>query len=125
MTSDQSRAAYVEVVKAAATLSVDDVRSCIESLEVAQTDHPSQGLRLVRLSIIPYVPTSMLLSFLNTTADVILASSDVDRAALTQVVFKIIVEELGDEGKVMGMQWWLDWRGRFVTAPAREARSSL
>lgn len=67
----------------------------------------------------------MLLSFLNTTAEVILASSDVDRAALTQVAFKIIVEELGDEGKVMGMQWWLDWRGRFLTAPAREAKSSL
>jgi hypothetical protein len=112
LTADQTRAAYAEVMKTAASLSDAHAQKCILALDAAAGAQPSQTLNLTRLAMIPHVPVAFLGVFLEEMADIIVGSSDPDRAALSIVAFKVIQEELGDEGKEIGMKWWFDWRDR-------------
>jgi hypothetical protein len=58
-------------------------------------------------------------------ADIIVDSSDPDRAALSIVAFKVIQEELGDEGKEIGMKWWFDWRDRLQGPRSIQTKAKL
>lgn len=36
-----------------------------------------------------------------------------ERLELAASAFRMVVQELSDEGRLDGMSWWGDWRGKF------------
>lgn len=81
-----------------------------------------QYLRLNFIGCLPYVPASALSSILHDTVKPMLLSLPVasaDRSELCQALYDVIGGGLGDQAKIVGYGFWLDWRDRLVGERAK------
>ena len=63
----------------------------------------------------PFIPHSALPAYLD---DLVRRITELDtnlpqRQELSALAFKVVVEDLPDVSKRLGIEWWLEWRDRF------------
>lgn len=86
-------------------------------------------LQSIRVSITPYILNQDLPAYLADLAQTIVVTdaNTSQRLELAALAFKTVVEDLPDEAKTLGIEWWLEWRDRFEgrTEAASALRSRL
>ena len=85
---------------------------------------------LARISIAQYVPTTKLRPYLDRLADDIVNTPAGDeRLELAANAFGMVVRELGDQQKRIGIDWWLERKaqieGRDRSMPTHPIRAKL
>lgn len=75
---------------------------------------PSLASRQVAIRLAPYIPTSDLPAYLDNIATVIQEASkgSEDRLILMEEAFKMVTQDLRDEHRGLGMEWWLHWKDK-------------
>ncbi|KAK4684211.1 hypothetical protein P7C73_g5984, partial [Tremellales sp. Uapishka_1] len=123
ISADQLRSAYLQTTQAASRLSPSALQSCLHRVDSSKlTPEIEQTRRLLKISLIPYIPITDLETYLGHLATSILDTPQASppRQEILALAFKTILEELGDEGKDIGMRWWLEWKDTFQrSVPAR------
>ncbi|CED82879.1 hypothetical protein [Phaffia rhodozyma] len=90
----------------------------------ASLSEDDQMLPLVYLSLLPTIPFPLLTKFLAQAEDIIFSRTlpqTSRREEMVEVVWNGISDGLGDEGKEIGVAWWLEMRER-LKREARRAR---
>ena len=68
---------------------------------------------LAKIAMAQYIPLDKLKSYLDKLADDIAETSAGDeRLELAASAFSMVVRELGDQQKRIGIDWWLDRKGQ-------------
>jgi hypothetical protein len=85
---------------------------------------------LARISTVQYVPTTKLRPFLDRLADDIADTPAGDeRLELAANAFGMVVRELGDQQKRIGIDWWLERKaqieGKDRSMPTHPIRAKL
>ena len=67
------------------------------------------------MAVAPSISGRDLRDYLNTLATCIMETdeSSPQRLELAALAFKTVIEDLPDESKRLGIDWWLEWRDRF------------
>jgi hypothetical protein len=104
---------------------------CINHLEttIANPEHKHTAM-LTRISIAQYVPATKLRPYLDRLADDIAATPAGDeRLELAANAFGMVVRELGDQQKRIGIDWWLERKaqieGKYRSLPTHPIRAKL
>jgi hypothetical protein len=70
----------------------------------------------------PYIPSQALSSHLNEVAEAIMEvpANNPHRLELASAAFKMVIQGLPDECKVVGMEWWYAWKDKIEDKQTRE-----
>lgn len=70
----------------------------------------------------PYIPRPALLSHLNEVAEAIMEVpvDNPHRLELASAAFKMVIQGLPDESKVVGMEWWYAWKDKIEDKQTRD-----
>lgn len=69
-----------------------------------------QTYLLLFASVLPFIPVSLLPTYLDSLGQQITSrtrANTAERDAVVSVVWERISKDLGDEGKLIGVEWWL------------------
>ncbi|KIO18634.1 hypothetical protein M407DRAFT_157454 [Tulasnella calospora MUT 4182] len=113
LSDDQLRLAYSSLTRSATSTSPALAQLCIDSLLSSISSSSSKPdisrLRLVLISLISAVDSTLLPSLLATVRSELLKEGDYEkRAKLKDAVFKQVLREVGDAEREIAMKWWLD-----------------
>ncbi len=124
--------AYKAVAQVAATLDNSFPVTCLDLLidklrllEATKDSSATSSMQYLRLDVIgclPYMPPSALLHVLNGVIKPMVISLPVasaDRSVLCQALYDEIGGGLGDQAKIVGYRFWLEWRDRLVGEKAK------
>ena len=112
---DQFRSSYVVTVDLASKVSDDLALSCIGQLDkfIESAREHKHILMLTRISTAQFVPIAKLRSYLDELAiDIAKTPAGDKRLELAASAFGMVVRELGDEQKKLGIDWWLERKGQ-------------
>lgn len=127
ITTEQLGPAYTAVVSAAARHDVQLVQYAIDQLEKVSFDTQAykQTINLIRISCIPFIPRQEMAEYLDRITWVILDAPQASesRLELAAHAYKVIMNNIPDESKQMGIEWWL--RHRRVFQSQKEQRAKL
>jgi hypothetical protein len=120
ISTDQLRSVYSLILRSA---SPPQTRYCLDLLRStkAQTGKIdlAQTIRIIGVASIPSIPLLELPLYLDDLAHIVLETEagSVGRLELAALAFKVVMEEMGDESKLVGIDWWLRWRDVFEGRP--------
>ncbi|WWD04163.1 hypothetical protein V865_002229 [Kwoniella europaea PYCC6329] len=112
ISSEQFRQAFPLIVESASKRSSTSTTLCLSSL---LTLTPDSDIRHIRVAITPYIDAAHLPAYLDDLAKVIMSTDNnsEERMDLTRNAFEIVVKDLSDENKHVGIEWWIKWRDEF------------
>lgn len=129
---DQFRSSYVVTVDLASKVSDDLALSCINELDrFAESAREHEHiLMLTRISTAQSVPIIKLRPYLDELAiDIAKTPAGDKRLELAASAFGMVLRELGDEQKKIGIDWWLERKGQIegkdLAKPMRPIRAKL
>jgi hypothetical protein len=126
VTSAQLLPAFTAVVRAAARYDTVLVAYCVEQLDSADFDSQEYvtAVNMIRISIIPSIPQPDMAKYLDSVATVILAAPQGSEARLELAAhaFKVIMNDIPDETRQEGLDWWLKYRRVFQSQKEMRAR---
>lgn len=120
LTVDQLQHAFAILFQRASSISPSVVETALYNLQAAfppvcpdPSSLPTEGQPILSIyvSLLPHIPTCLLGRFLVETEQVILmrtAPRTKEREGIVHLVWKGVSKGLGDEGKEIGVRWWLD-----------------
>ncbi|AAW43468.2 expressed protein [Cryptococcus deneoformans JEC21] len=75
---------------------------------------PSRASRQVAIRLAPYIPTCDLPAYLDSISTAIQETprGSEDRLILMEEAFKMVTQDLRDEHRRLGMEWWLQWKAK-------------
>ncbi|WWC95389.1 hypothetical protein V866_002251 [Kwoniella sp. B9012] len=113
ISSQQFRQAFPLIVESASKRSPTFTTLCLTSL---LTLTPSSDISHIRMAITPYIDAARLPAYLDDLATVIMSTDNnsEERMDLTRNAFEMVVKDLSDENKHIGIDWWIKWRDRFA-----------
>jgi hypothetical protein len=88
-------------------------QQCTDQLDTIKNYNSDveQTLLLVRISLAPFVPILRLRDYLDYLArDIVETPAGEGRLELAAKAFGMVVHDLGDDRKKMGIEWWLKWK---------------
>jgi hypothetical protein len=131
LTADQFRPSYCQAVELASKVDTSLVLDCIDELNAPEAD-PScnHTLLLTRISTAQCIPISRLRGYLDRLAtDIAYTPGGEGRLELAASAFGMVVRDLGDEQKRIGIEWWMrrkaEIEGNVGAELARPARAKL
>ncbi|ORY34958.1 hypothetical protein BCR39DRAFT_515796 [Naematelia encephala] len=120
ITSDQLGAAFSVLLAVASDISPHHLQALFHLLDAESLrldDHAGYATTLLflRISSAAYVPLPGLRLYLDDLARGILQRVESGGASLdvAGAAFKMVIEDLPDESREVGMGWWMDWRDAF------------
>lgn len=117
VTAEQLRQAYPQLVNYASRRSPELVQQCITLLNKAEfgSDEYQRAVHAIRIGLIPAVPTPVMADYLNDITQLILSvpKGSEERLELSSLAFKAVMQEMPDETKQLGIDWWLKHRRLF------------
>ncbi|KAG8896942.1 hypothetical protein FRC01_011553, partial [Tulasnella sp. 417] len=113
LSDDQLRLAYSSLTRSATSTSPALAQLCVDSLLPSISASSSKSdvfrLRLVLISLISAVDSTLLPSLLATVRlEVLKERDDEKRVKLKDAVFNQVLREVGDAEREIVMKWWLD-----------------
>jgi hypothetical protein len=114
ITADHFESTYPPTVGLASKVHDDLALSCIDQLETldVNAEHKHSAM-LTRIATAQYITTGKLRSYLDQLADDISDTPAGDkRLELAAKAFGMVVRELGDQQKKIGIEWWLERKGQ-------------
>lgn len=117
VTTEQLRQAYPHLVRCASRRSAELVHQCINLLN--ETEFTSaeyqRAVNAIRVGLIPAVPAPAMAAYLDKIANLILSTpkDSEERLELSSLAFKAVIQEMPDETKQEGIDWWLKHRRLF------------
>lgn len=126
VTTEQLLPAYTAVIRAAARYDIELVHYCIDLLDTItfDTKEYTQTLDMIRISAIPSIPEPEMQEYLDGISRIILNAphgSD-SRIELARQAFKVVMNEIPDESKQVGIEWWLKHRRVFQSQKDLQAK---
>ncbi|WVQ79361.1 hypothetical protein IAT38_001458 [Cryptococcus sp. DSM 104549] len=120
ITADQLKEAFPIILSAASLRSNASINLCLTSLASLP---PSPATRQTRILAAPYLPSPSLPAYLDDLAQMILGveRDSPERLELASTAFKMVVHDLRDEVKGVGVEWWMRWRWEFEGRERKEA----
>ena len=102
-------------MKAAAHASKACLVQCLRFVDhaIATAYLSSLALSTLRVKVATAVPEPLFTPYLEEISVIIAKSSPDDRSILIQTVVKMIMEDLPDATKRIGVEWWLRLKGAF------------
>ena len=129
---DQFRLAYPLIVESASRGRLACIDSCNAYLNEASFQTNTEEtliptLRLTRISIAPFISRPNLPQYLDDLASIILdtAPRSSRRSELAEAAFKMVIEELPDESKTTGLEWWMKWKDEILGKEQMSERAKL
>ncbi|KAK8849513.1 hypothetical protein IAR55_004847 [Kwoniella newhampshirensis] len=112
ITSDQIKQAFPLVVEAASRRSPSSVQLCVDYLKNLPD---SQERKLIQVIIAPHMPAGELSEYLDSLARVIMSTpkDSEERLELARRAFEMVIKDMGDDVKEIGVEWWMKWRSEF------------
>jgi hypothetical protein len=113
ISADQLRSSYPTITEIASKTDDHLAQQCIDQLDMAVGEEPDarQTMLLLRISLALYIPIRGLRGYLNRLAvDIIETPPGEGRLELAAKAFGMVVNDLGDDRKQMGREWWLRWK---------------
>ncbi|WVQ66477.1 uncharacterized protein L199_004658 [Kwoniella botswanensis] len=112
ISSEQFRQAFPLIVESASKRSPTSTALCLSYLSALT---PNPDIRHIRVAITPFIDSARLPRHLKDLAQMILTTekNSEERMDLTRNAFEIVVRDLSDENKHVGIEWWIKWRDEF------------
>ncbi|OCF46094.1 hypothetical protein I317_00184 [Kwoniella heveanensis CBS 569] len=112
ITSKQFRSAYPVIVESASHRSPASVQTCLSYLSGMPDSH---DVRTIRISVTPHLPASNLPTYVEDLAQIILgvAQDSEERLDLSKQAFEMVIRNLGDDVRSIGIEWWIRYRDEF------------
>ncbi|WWC93010.1 uncharacterized protein L201_007974 [Kwoniella dendrophila CBS 6074] len=109
---EQFRQAFPMIVESASKRSSESLRLCLDRLSSLP---PNKEMRQIRITITPYINTPDLPQYLENLAQIILETDkhSEERTDLMKSAFEMVVRDLSDSNKHLGIKWWLKYRRDF------------
>ncbi|WVR08225.1 hypothetical protein IAU60_005272 [Kwoniella sp. DSM 27419] len=106
------KVAFPLVVECAARRSPASVNLCLSQLASLR---PSPETRFIRIALTPHIPAERVPSYLDDLASMILDTprDSEERLDLSRRAFEMVIKDLGDEVKGLGVEWWSSHREGF------------
>ncbi|WRT69505.1 uncharacterized protein IL334_006491 [Kwoniella shivajii] len=112
ITPEQFRQAFPLIVGSSSKRSPDAVQNCLSALS---TMPETAEIRKIRVSITPYIPSTDLPLYLDDLAQMIVrtGTDSEERLDLVKSAFEMIVRDMSDAHRSIGIDWWLKWKTEF------------
>ncbi|KAK6908899.1 hypothetical protein I203_102905 [Kwoniella mangroviensis CBS 8507] len=113
ISSEQFRQAFPLIVESASKRSPPSVAFCLSYLSTLK---PNPDIRHIRVTITPFIDSARLPGYLEDLAQMILTTekNSEERMDLTRNAFEMVVKDLSDKNKHVGIDWWINWKDRFA-----------
>ncbi|WVF68629.1 hypothetical protein IAT40_003399 [Kwoniella sp. CBS 6097] len=112
ISSEQLRSAFPIIFESASHRSYTSIQLCLTyPSNVAE----SADIRSIKISCAPHIPAQELSAYLERLAQMILGveQDSEERLDLSKQAFEMVVKDLGDHVKVVGIDWWTRHRDEF------------
>ncbi|WVO13768.1 hypothetical protein L204_101390 [Cryptococcus depauperatus] len=112
ITSDQLIQALPQIASYASARNFASVSMCLHHLSALPS---SLATHIIEIRVAPYIATHQLPIYLERIAESIMSfqQDSEERLKLMSEAFKMVSQDLRDDLKVLGAQWWLKWKDEF------------